>query len=99
MRKVMKWQYKTKEGNVIGHVCRLEDENELDGLKPRKKIIPYFKENDQSGRFFDTPCGQPEPEPTQTMSDEDLKKEMIRQTMSELGKRSAAVRAKKKSSI
>ena len=32
----------------------------------------------------------------QTMSDEDLKKEMIRQAMSELGKRSAAARAKKK---
>ena len=28
------------------------------------------------------------------MSDEDLKKEMIRQAMSELGKRSAAARAK-----
>lgn len=35
-------------------------------------------------------------ETVETMSDEDLKKEMIRQTMSELGKRSAAARARKR---
>jgi len=32
----------------------------------------------------------------ETITDEELKKEMIRQTMSELGKRSAAARARKK---
>jgi len=49
MREVMRWDYKTKDGHVVGHVIRLEDENELDGSKTRKQIIPYFKENGQSG--------------------------------------------------
>jgi len=49
MREVMKWEYKTKDGNVVGHVIRLENENELNGSKPRKQTIPYFKENGQSG--------------------------------------------------
>ncbi len=49
MREVMKWDYKTKDGNVVGHVIRLECENELSGSKSRKQIIPYFKENGQSG--------------------------------------------------
>lgn len=45
----MKWDYKTKDGNVVGHVIRLESENELEGSKSRKQIIPHFKENGQSG--------------------------------------------------
>ena len=49
MREVMKWEYKTKDGNVAGHVTRLENDNELSGSKPRKKTIPYFEENGQSG--------------------------------------------------
>lgn len=49
MREVMKWPYKTKDGHVVGHVIRLEDEVELGGSKSRKQIIPYFKENGQSG--------------------------------------------------
>lgn len=49
MREVMKWDYKRKDGNVIGHVIRLQDKNELSGSKPCKQIIPYFKENGQSG--------------------------------------------------
>ncbi|NCC61903.1 MAG: hypothetical protein EOM12_13410 [Verrucomicrobiae bacterium] len=49
MREVMRWPYKTKDGHVVGHVIRLDDENELGGSKSRKQIIPYFKENGQSG--------------------------------------------------
>lgn len=49
MRPVMKWNYKTKDGRVVGHVTRMEDETEVDGSKPRKQVIPYFKENGQSG--------------------------------------------------
>jgi KaiC/GvpD/RAD55 family RecA-like ATPase len=55
MREVMKWPYKTKDGNVVGHVTRLESENELSGSKPRKATIPYFKENGQSGIPDDLP--------------------------------------------
>jgi len=45
-------------------------------------------------RFFDDI--NIEPKQDETISEEDLKKEVIRQAMSELGKRSAAARAKKK---
>jgi KaiC/GvpD/RAD55 family RecA-like ATPase/5S rRNA maturation endonuclease (ribonuclease M5) len=45
----MRWDYKEKDGNVVGHVSRLENEKELSGSKPRKQIIPHFKENGQSG--------------------------------------------------
>ncbi len=55
MREVMRWDYKTKDGHVVGHVIRLEDENELGGSKSRKQIIPYFKENGQSGIPDDLP--------------------------------------------
>lgn len=55
MRQVMRWDYKTKDGHVVGHVIRLEDETELDGSKPRKQIIPSFKENGQSGIPDDFP--------------------------------------------
>jgi RecA-family ATPase len=55
MRKVCKWHYKTKGGNVVGHVIRLEDENKLEGSKSRKDIIPYFKEGGQSGIPKDMP--------------------------------------------
>jgi len=56
MNCVMKWPYKTKDGNVVGHVIRLENENELGGSKSRKQIIPYFKENGQSGIPDDLPA-------------------------------------------
>lgn len=49
MNSVMKWTYKTKDGHVVGHVIRLENENELGSSSSRKQIIPYFKENGQSG--------------------------------------------------
>ena len=49
MNEVMRWQYKRKDGHVVGHVIRLEDENELACSKSRKQIIPYFKENGQCG--------------------------------------------------
>ncbi len=55
MREVCKWHYKTKDGNVVGHVIRLEDENKLEGSKSRKSIIPYFKEGGQSGIPDDLP--------------------------------------------
>jgi len=55
MREVMKWNYKAKDGHVVGHVIRLEDENELGGSKSRKQIIPSFKENGQSGIPEDMP--------------------------------------------
>lgn len=55
MREVCKWHYKTKGGNVVGHVIRLEDENKLEGSKSRKEIIPYFKEGGQSGIPKDMP--------------------------------------------
>lgn len=55
MREVMRWPYKTKDGHVVGHVIRLENESELSGSKPRKQIIPYFKENGQSGIPEDLP--------------------------------------------
>lgn len=55
MRQVMKWDYKTKDGHVVGHVIRLEDETELDGSKPHKKIIPFFRENGQQGIPDDFP--------------------------------------------
>jgi 5S rRNA maturation endonuclease (ribonuclease M5) len=49
MRTVKKWAYKTKDGNVVGHVNRLENEAEHGGSNSRKQIIPFFKENGQSG--------------------------------------------------
>jgi len=52
----MRWDYKTKDGHVVGHVIRLESENELDGSKSRKQIIPYFNENGQSGIPKDLPA-------------------------------------------
>lgn len=55
MRTVMKWDYKDKDGNVVGHVLRLENENELAGSKTRKQIIPYFKGNNQAGIPEDLP--------------------------------------------
>jgi KaiC/GvpD/RAD55 family RecA-like ATPase len=55
MREVMKWFYKTKDGNVVGHVIRLENEKEFDGSKSRKQIIPHFKENGQAGIPEDMP--------------------------------------------
>lgn len=48
MRNVMQWDYKTKDGNVIGHVRRLDSENS-GSSSSRKQIIPYFKENGQAG--------------------------------------------------
>jgi len=48
MRNVMRWDYKTKDGNVVGHVRRLESDNS-DGSSFRKQMIPYFKENGQAG--------------------------------------------------
>ncbi len=38
-------------------------------------------------------------DPYESMSEEELQKELIRQAMSELGKRSAAVRMKKKAEV
>lgn len=55
MRTVMRWDYKTKDGHVVGHVVRLENENELGSSVSRKQIVPYFKENGQSG----VPDGMP----------------------------------------
>lgn len=49
MKNVMQWNYKTKDGHVVGHVIRLENEHELGGSKSRKQIVPYFNENGQSG--------------------------------------------------
>tara|TARA_R110002126_G_scaffold13118_7_gene57237 strand:- start:141970 stop:143502 length:1533 start_codon:yes stop_codon:yes gene_type:complete len=49
MREVKKWAYKTKDGHVVGHVIRLENETELSGSKSRKQTIPHFNENGQSG--------------------------------------------------
>ena len=49
MREVMRWDYKTKDGHVVGHVIRLEDENKHAGSKSRKTVIPHFKPNGQSG--------------------------------------------------
>ncbi|MCP4354045.1 MAG: AAA family ATPase [Proteobacteria bacterium] len=49
MHEVMKWSYKRKDGNVIGHVIRLENEKEFDTSKSRKQIIPYFNDNGQAG--------------------------------------------------
>ena len=40
----MKWNYKTKAGDIVGHVLRLEDTDKL-----RKAIIPYFKEGGEAG--------------------------------------------------
>ena len=55
MRTVMKWDYKTKDGHVVGHVIRLENENELGSSKTRKQIIPVFNENGKSGIPEDLP--------------------------------------------
>jgi len=49
MKNIMKWHYKAKDGNVVGHVNRLENENELGGSSARKQIIPYFNKNGQPG--------------------------------------------------
>lgn len=49
MRKVMTWEYKTKDGNVVGHVVRLQDEIQGSTQKPVKQIVPYFLENGQAG--------------------------------------------------
>ena len=49
MREVMKWEYKTKDGHVVGHVVRLEDECEPSSSKTRKRIVPFFEPSGQSG--------------------------------------------------
>ncbi len=58
MRQVTRWEYKTKDGHVVGHVVRLESEVELGGSKSRKQIVPHFKENGQSGLPDDLPGEQ-----------------------------------------
>lgn len=55
MREVMKWEYKTKDGHVVGHVVRLEDECEPDSSKTRKQIVPFFEPSGQSGIPTDLP--------------------------------------------
>ena len=55
MRPVMTWDYKTKDGAVIGHVVRLEDGPQPDGAKPRKQVIPHFKANGRQGVPEDMP--------------------------------------------
>lgn len=48
MREVMKYDYKSKDGNVVGYVSRLEEVKSGD-VKPRKQTIPHFKPNGQAG--------------------------------------------------
>jgi len=55
MRSVMSWFYKLGNGDIAGRVVRLVDEGEPDNPNPKKKIIPYFKENGQAGIPDDLP--------------------------------------------
>ena len=56
MIKAMQWDYKTKDGNIIGQVIRLDCQKEYNGSKSRKQIIPYFNKNTQSGIPKDFPA-------------------------------------------
>lgn len=47
MREVKRYICKTKDGNVVGHVRRLESESDAPKAKPSKKYIPYFREGGQ----------------------------------------------------
>ena len=49
MRETCRWVYKDKDGNVVGHVRRLEEDKKADQLKSSKQVIPYFNESGQSG--------------------------------------------------
>ena len=56
MHKVKQWDYKTKDGNVVGHVNRLENEHSPKDGKTRKQIIPHFKADGQMGIPDDFPA-------------------------------------------
>jgi KaiC/GvpD/RAD55 family RecA-like ATPase/DNA-binding transcriptional regulator YiaG len=55
MQQAMRYVYKDKDGNVVGHVSRLEEVVSGDS-KPRKQTIPYFKANGQAGIPQDFPA-------------------------------------------
>lgn len=54
MKEVARYDYKTKDGHVVGHVSRLEEVNSAEP-KPHKKTIPHFKPGGQSGIPEDLP--------------------------------------------
>lgn len=43
MKKIYEWEYKKRDGKVLGHVTRLQNSNNS------KEIIPHFKPNNQGG--------------------------------------------------
>ncbi len=49
MRPVMRWDYKTRAGEIVGHVLRMEGEISPPYGKPEKQIIPYFHTDGKAG--------------------------------------------------